>query len=96
MDTLIAKPLISGAIVMGYVVASLLFYRFGIKTQDRFFHIFAIAFGLLGIQRLLVAIDTRAAEHQVPFYLLRLMAYMLILWALYDKNRIKAGERSQG
>jgi hypothetical protein len=92
VNTLIAKPLISGAIVMGYVVASLLFYRFGIKTQDRLFHIFALAFGLLGIQRLLVAIDTRAAEDQVPFYLLRLTAYVVILWALYDKNRIKGGQ----
>ena len=90
MNTPIAKPLISGAIVMGYAVASLLFYRFGIKTQDRLFHIFAVAFGLLGIQRLLVALDVRPAEDQVPFYLLRLMAYLLILWAIYDKNRVKA------
>ena len=89
MDILIVKPLISGAIVMGYAVASLLFYRFGIKTQDRLFYIFAVAFGLLGVQRLFVAMDTRAAEDQVPFYLFRLMAYILILWALYDKNRTR-------
>ena len=89
MNVLIAKPLISGAIVMGYAVASLLFYRFGIKTQDRLFHTFALAFGLLGVQRLLVALDARPAEDQVPFYLLRLMAYLLILWAIYDKNRAR-------
>ena len=89
VDTLFAKPFISGAIVMGYVVASLLFYRFGIKAQDRLFHFFAVAFGLLGVQRFLVAIDTRAAEDQVLFYLVRLMAYLLILWALYDKNRVR-------
>ena len=90
VDIVIAKPLISGAIVMGYGVISLLFYRFGIKAQDRLFHIFAIAFALLGIQRLLVTLDTRAAEDQVPFYLIRLTAYLLILWALYDKNRVRS------
>ena len=90
VDILIAKPLISGAIVMGYGVTSLLFYRFGIKAQDRLFYIFAIAFALLGIQRLLVTLDTRAAEDQVPFYLIRLTAYLLILWALYDKNRVRS------
>jgi hypothetical protein len=90
VDILIAKPLISGAIVMGYGVTSLLFYRFGIKAQDRLFYIFAIAFALLGIQRLLVTLYTRAAEDQVPFYLIRLTAYLLILWALYDKNRVRS------
>jgi hypothetical protein len=90
VDTVIAKPIISGAIVMGYFVASLLFHRFGIKAQDRLFHIFGVAFALLGVQRFLVAIDTRAAEDQVPFYLLRLTAYLLILWALYDKNRVRS------
>lgn len=92
MDAGIAKPLISGACVMGYFVASLLFHQFGIRAQDRLFHIFSVAFGLLGVQRLLLALGSQAAEDQVPYFLLRLVAYLLILWALYDKNRARPAD----
>jgi hypothetical protein len=87
MDSLVAKPVVAGAIVMGYLVAGLFFHRFWSKTRDRLFLIFAVAFFLLAVQRFLLAIDTRAAEDQVPFYLMRLLAYVLIIVALFDKNR---------
>lgn len=78
---------ISGAMVMGYFVAALLFLRFWRGTRDRLFAIFALSFALLGVQRLLLVFTTRAIEEQVPFYLLRLFAFLLILWAIIDKNR---------
>jgi hypothetical protein len=87
-------PLISGAIVMGYTVAGLFFLRFWRRTHDRLFLTFAVSFWLLGGQRLALALTLDATESNTGLYLLRLMAYLLILAAIVDKNR---GERgSQG
>jgi uncharacterized membrane protein HdeD (DUF308 family) len=80
-------PVVAGAIVMGYFTAGLLFLRFWSRTQDPLFLIFAAAFGLLGVHRMLLAVDTRSAEDQVPYFLMRLLAYILIVLALYLKNR---------
>jgi hypothetical protein len=90
MSRLLAVQLLSGAIVMGYLVGGMILLRFWRRTQDRLFLIFSAAFFLLSMHRLLLAADTRAAEDQVPFYLMRLLAYVLILGALYDKNRSRS------
>lgn len=80
----------SGAIVMGYLVAGLLFLRFWSRTRDRLFLIFSVAFAILGVQRLLLALTTRALEEQTPLYALRVVAFVLILLAILDKNRGRA------
>jgi len=82
-----ALHLVTGAIVMGYAVAGLFFARFWRQTHDRLFLIFAIAFWLLGMQRLALALTAETGESQTGFYLLRLFAFLLILGAIIDKNR---------
>ena len=79
--------LVSGAIVMGYGVAGLFFLRFWRETHDRLFVIFAGAFWLLGVQRLLLVFSHDMVEDDTPLYLLRLLAFLLILGAIVDKNR---------
>jgi hypothetical protein len=79
--------LITGAIVMGYGVACLFFLRFWRETRDRLFLIFAGAFGLLGVQRLALAISGNVVEDDTALYLVRLFAFLLILGAIVDKNR---------
>ena len=88
-----ALHLVTGAIVMGYAVAGLFFARFWRQTHDRLFLIFAIAFWLLGVQRLALALTAEMVESQTGFYLLRLFAFLLILAAIIDKNR---GESRSG
>ena len=88
MDVVLTRGLLAGANVMGYLVAGLLFFRFWSRTRDRLFFIFAWSFVLLGVHRILLALNAGSDEDQVPFYLLRLLAYALILLALYDKNRV--------
>jgi hypothetical protein len=85
--------LVSGAIVMGYVVAGLFFMRFWRETRDRLFLIFSLAFWLLGTQRLALALSSSDAEARTGLYLLRLFAFLLILGAIIDKNR--GGEKSE-
>jgi hypothetical protein len=82
-----ALHLIPGAIVMGYAVAGLFFLRFWRQTRDRLFLIFAIAFWLLGAQRLALALTSQMAESLTGLYLVRLFAFLLILLAIVDKNR---------
>ena len=79
--------LISGAIVMGYAVASLFFLRFWRETRDRLFLIFAGAFWILGIQRLALVLSRDMVEDDTGLYLVRLFAFLLILGAIVDKNR---------
>ncbi len=79
--------LVSGAIVMGYAVAGLFFLRFWRETRDRLFLIFAGAFWLLGAQRLLLAFSHGMVEDDTSLYLIRLLAFLLILGAIVDKNR---------
>lgn len=78
--------LVPGAIVMGYAVAGLFFLRFWRQTRDRLFLIFAIAFWLLGLQRLALALSADLVEAHTGLYLLRLFAFLLILLAIVDKN----------
>ena len=82
---------IDGAIMMAYFVVTLFFLPFFRRSRDRLFLFFGIAFLILGLSRLAFAAFN--ADHEaenVPFYIVRLIAYLLILWAIVDKNRIRA------
>jgi hypothetical protein len=79
--------LISGAVLMGYLVAGLFFFRFWKETQDRLFASFAAAFWILALHRLLVSLTPREYEGRAYLYTVRLFAYLLILYAIYEKNR---------
>ena len=85
---------ISGALVMGYMVAGLYFLRFWNTTRDRLFAFFSLAFWVLALQRLLLAITTadiqgknETVEGHPFLYVMRLLAFILILVAIIDKNR---------
>ena len=75
-----------GGLVMGCFVAGLFFLRFWRKTRDRLFAIFAIAFWLLGVNWLALAF-TQQDEVKTIYYAVRLLAFVLILYAIIDKNR---------
>jgi hypothetical protein len=81
---------LSGAIVFGYAIAGLFFLRFWKRTADRLFVMFAIAFWLLGAIRLaitVVPLVTGATVNEDHYlYWIRLVAYLLILAAIVDKN----------
>jgi hypothetical protein len=79
-------PLIAGAVTMGHAVAGLFFLRFWSRTGDRLFLYFAAAFGLLAANRLLVATLEIAREEQSWVYVLRLVAFCLIIVAILLKN----------
>jgi hypothetical protein len=79
--------LLSGAVVSLCLVASLFFWRFWKETRDRLFAFFAGAFDLLALNYLLLALNPRTSEVRPYFYLIRLLAFLLIIAGILDKNR---------
>jgi hypothetical protein len=86
---------ISGAIVMGYWVAGLYFLRFWRRSRDRLFVVFGAAFWLLGLQRLALAAHPEWNDEYGSVYLLRLLAFLMILGAIIDKNRTSVTPRHE-
>ncbi len=78
---------LAGAITMGLAMASLFFLRFWRRTQDSLFMAFAIAFLLLTLNRVLVALAKVPIEDRSWLYLLRLAAFAIIIWAVIHKSR---------
>jgi hypothetical protein len=77
----------SGAVMMGCVGAGIFFLKFWSKTQDRFFAIFAFAFFLLAFERWLFVFIQATNEAHTWVFIVRLLAFLLILTAVIDKNR---------
>ncbi len=78
---------IHGAILLGCWAIGVFFYRFWRQTQDRLFVSFAAAFWLLGLERLLLLTVTPSHEFQPYVYVVRLVAFLVIIYAIYQKNR---------
>lgn len=74
---------LSGCLTMAYAVAGLFFLRFWRDSRDRLFAFFAAAFWILAAQRAIVTL----ADVGDSIYLLRALAFVLIIIAIVDKNR---------
>ena len=79
------NQLLAGAIAMGSFVIALFFFSFWRSARDRFFLYFALSFLIQGLHRL-YASGANAGEDTPLHYLVRLLAYLLILWAIVEKN----------
>ena len=76
-----------GAIATASIISGLFFLRFWKSTRDRFFLYFAMSFGLEGINRVFLGVMGGLREDAPAYYLIRLVAYGLILIAILEKNR---------
>ena len=78
--------LLNGAIMMTYATIGLFFWRFWKNSRDRFYVMFAAAFWILAVNRVLIA-NVAVADEGLPiYYLVRLLAFLLILVAIVHKN----------
>jgi hypothetical protein len=78
---------LSGMLAAGYLVVAGFFLRFWRQTRDRLFASFALAFVLLAIQRALVVDEFGLIEDKTWGYLVRLLAFVVIVYAIVMKNR---------
>lgn len=86
MNQPVLFPFLSGAVAMGFVIASLFFFRFWKRIGDGLFLAFALAFLLLGLAQALLALAAIPVEERSTLYLIRLAAFALILAAIGWKN----------
>jgi hypothetical protein len=84
---------LSGTVFALCLVSGLFFLRFWRKTQDRFFAFFAASFWLMALHRVVVLALRDSNEHLVAAYSIRLLAFVLILVAIVDKNMVRGGSR---
>lgn len=76
-----------GAIAALCLVAGIFFLRFWRETHDRLFLFFSLAFLIEGINRIALALSENPREGDPFFYLVRLGSFLIILYAIWDKNR---------
>lgn len=79
-----------GVIFAMSITAALFFLRFWKKTRDLLFLAFAAAFLIEGVNRVSFLFLEFPNEGNPRIYLVRLLAFMLIVAAIASKNRAKA------
>lgn len=79
-----------GAISMAAATAALFFLRFYRRTGDRFFLYFFASFALESTSRLFAVLLQWDDQNSDWFYVLRVIAFGLILVAIVDKNLPRA------
>ena len=77
----------AGILVAGYLVAALFFLRFWRRAGDGLFLCFAIAFALLAVNQALPTFLGVINEDYAGIYLFRLAAFLVIIFAIWRKNR---------
>jgi len=77
----------NGMMTLSCLVIALFFYRFSRSTGDRFFQLFSTAFFVLGVERIIILLSGGTKETHASVYLMRCVAFLIIIWAVIDKNR---------
>ena len=89
-----AVDYLSGAVTLGFLVAAAFFLRFWRRTHDRLFLAFGAAFVLLAVNQVLAAF-LGAGDERTPYtYVLRVLGFVLILYAIVDKN-LSSGRKTR-
>lgn len=78
---------LAGAATVSLLVIAMFFLRFWKRTHDRLFLFFAGSFVFLMIERIVRACMRIETEWAPYVYTLRLIAFVLIIVAIVDKNR---------
>lgn len=81
------QSFLAGMTTMGFLVVSLLFIRYWSRSHDGIFGWFALAFFLLALNQGLPVVFDFAREEQSWVYMLRLLAFAVIIVAIVRKNR---------
>ena len=80
----------AGAILFGYLVIAFFFFRFWQQTRARLFVCFAAAFLILAVERAMMLTVVVEPIHRPLIYCTRLVAFLVIAWAIWDANRKRA------
>jgi len=78
-----------GGIAIACAVAGMFFFQYWRSSGDRFFVYFMLSFWIQGVNHAAMAWTGSWNEDAPAQYLVRALAYALILLAIWDKNRIR-------
>jgi hypothetical protein len=81
------RQFVWGLLTMETAVAALIFLRFWRVSNERLFLFFALAFASMAVNWVGLSIVDPAVESQHYVYLFRLLAFVLIIIGILDKNR---------
>jgi len=81
------EDFLGGAIALGFTIAALFFLKFWRRTCEGLFLAFSGSFLLLAATQALLTLSGIPTEERSWLYLLRLLAFLLILAALWWQNR---------
>jgi hypothetical protein len=76
-----------GALTMGCAMIALHFLRYWHRSRDRLFIFFGIAFAVLAVNWVSLAIIDPTVEGRHFVYFFRLAAFLLIIIGIVDRNR---------
>lgn len=85
--------MLNGSIAMASFVIAMFFLHYWKRTKDRFFVLFCISFLIQSFNRVLLVELPEASESSALFCSIRLLAYLLILFAILDKNRMNSPQK---
>ena len=89
MATLSVNAFLLGAIAVANFVAAMLFLRYWRSSRDRFFLYLVASFLLESVNRTAAALQSATEGESAVHYLVRLASYLLIVLAIWEKNRIR-------
>jgi hypothetical protein len=81
---------LSGAVAMGFAIAAMMFLGFWRRSRTELFLAFAGAFALLAFNQVLLSWTATYLEERSWLYLIRLVAFLLIIVAIWRHNRSRA------
>ncbi|MCE9669199.1 DUF5985 family protein [Myxococcus stipitatus] len=81
------RSMINGAVAMGWLACALFFLRFWKQSRERLFAFFSLSFVMLAANSVAAALMDAQDERRYYLYLARLVAFLIILYAIWDKNR---------
>jgi hypothetical protein len=85
---------LSGAVTLAHLIGSGFFLSFWRKTRDRLFLAFAAAFLLFAMNQALSFALTVVTEPTNLVYVLRVLGFVVIIVAIFDKNLQKPPARN--
>jgi hypothetical protein len=85
----VSAEFLVGATAMGCLAIAVFFLRFWRLTGDRFHALFALAFAIFGVNRIVLGFLDEDSEARPIVYLARLLAFLVIAVAIVDKNRAR-------
>lgn len=82
-----SNDFLSGLIVTLSLGIATFQLRYWVRSKDRLFLFFAVSFALMAVNRTALSIVADESETRTYLYVVRLIAFILIIVGIFDKNR---------